>query len=405
MEMGFPASDHSLQQLALAEETQHKIKKDEISSFTAAVIGGGLAGLSLSLLLSKAGYKTILFEKENYPFHKVCGEYISLESWNFMERLGVPLSHLKLPIIKKLIVSSPNGNSIHTKLDLGGFGISRFFLDNKLKEIAIENGVTVFEETKVTEVNFSNDQFFVKYNRGEIVSKIVAASFGKRSNLDVKWNRDFIKQKPGKLNNFIGVKYHVKADLPADTIALHNFKNGYCGISKVENDEYCLCYLTTAKNLKDNQNSIAEMEKNVLFKNSFLKKIFSDAEFLFTEPVTISQISFEKKKQVENHVLMLGDAAGMITPLCGNGMSMAFHSAKIAFENIDLFLKGIISRQQMENNYTNQWQKQFGARLRNGRMIQKFFGKESVTNLFISSLKPFPFLIDKLVKSTHGKEF
>ena len=27
--------------------------------------------------------------------------------------------------------------------------------------------------------------------------------FGKRSNLDVKWQRDFIKQKPGKLNNYI----------------------------------------------------------------------------------------------------------------------------------------------------------------------------------------------------------
>ncbi len=68
---------------------KHKIKKDEISSFTVAIVGGGLAGLSLSILLSKAGHKTILFEKEKYPFHKVCGEYISLESWNFIERSWV----------------------------------------------------------------------------------------------------------------------------------------------------------------------------------------------------------------------------------------------------------------------------------------------------------------------------
>ena len=47
---------------------------------------------------------------------------------------------------------------------------------------------------------------------------------------------------------------------------------------------------------------------------------------------------------------MLGDAAGMITPLCGNGMSMAFHSAKIAFEKIDLFLEKKISREEMESN-------------------------------------------------------
>ena len=49
-----------------------------------AVVGGGLAGLSLSIQLAKAGYDVILFEKEKYPFHKVCGEYISLESWNFI---------------------------------------------------------------------------------------------------------------------------------------------------------------------------------------------------------------------------------------------------------------------------------------------------------------------------------
>ncbi len=389
----------------MSEETKHRIKKEEISSFTVAVIGGGLAGLSLSILLSKAGYKTILFEKEKYPFHRVCGEYISMESWNFIESLGLNLSDLHLPLIKNLLVSSPDGNSIRTKLDLGGFGISRYFLDNELKNIALENGTTIHEETKVADVIFDKDSFTVKYNGGEIISKIVVAAFGKRSNLDVKWKRDFIKEKAGKLNNYIGVKYHVKNNFPADTIALHNFKNGYCGISKVEKEDYCLCYLTTAKNLKDNHNSIKEMEENVLFKNPFLKKIFTESEFLFHEPVTISQISFDKKYPVENHVLMLGDAAGMITPLCGNGMSMAFHSSQIAFENINAFLKGNISRKQMERNYLNNWQKEFGSRLRNGRIIQSFFGREIVTNLFIRSLKPFPFIINQLVKSTHGREF
>ena len=389
----------------MAETQNDKIKKQDISSFTVAIIGGGLAGLSLSISLSKAGYKTILFEKEKYPFHKVCGEYISLESWNFIEKLGLKLSNLSLPIIKKLIISSPNGNAIQTKLDLGGFGISRFFLDNELKKIAIENGVTIYEETKVTDVLFNNEMFTVKYNGGEVFSKIVAGSFGKRSNLDVKWKRDFINQKFNKLNNYIGVKYHVKNSLPADTIALHNFENGYCGVSKIENGESCLCYLTTAENLKKNHNSIKEMEENILFKNPFLKKIFAESQFLFEEPVTISQISFDKKNQIENHVLMLGDSAGMITPLCGNGMSMALHSSKIASENISSFLMGNIDREQMEINYQNEWKKQFRKRLKNGRMIQRFFGKEKITNFFISIIKLFPFLINRFVKSTHGKEF
>ena len=147
------------------------------------------------------------------------------------------------------------------------------------------------------------------------------------------------------------------------------------------------------------------MERNVLYKNPFLKTIFTNAQFLFKEPVVISQVSFNKKTTVENHVLMTGDSAGMITPLCGNGMSMAFHSSKIAFGLIQSFLNKNISRKQMEASYTEQWKKLFANRLKSGRLIQMLFGKERATNLFISTIKHFPFIINKVIKSTHGKEF
>ena len=382
-------------------------KAPPLEGFGAAIsiIGGGLAGLSLSILLSKAGHRVILFEKEKYPFHRVCGEYISLESWDFINQLGLDLSQLKLPLIKKLIVSSPNGNYIKSKLDLGGFGISRFLIDNELKKIAVKNGVELFEETKVNEVIFNNDAFKILYTGGEISCKVAVAGYGKRSNLDVKWSREFIKQKPGKLNNYIGVKYHIKTAFPDDTIALHNFKDGYCGLSKVEDDKYCLCYLTTAQNLKENNNSIKEMEKNVLYKNPFLKTIFSSAEFVFREPVTISQISFDRKTAIENHVLMAGDSAGMITPLCGNGMSMALHSSKIVFESIQSFLEKNITREKMELQYSAQWKKHFAARMKMGRAIQTLFGKEKATDFFIGTVKHFPFIIKRIIRSTHGKEF
>ena len=389
----------------MEENLKYKIEKAGIPLFTIALVGGGLAGLSLSILLAKAGHKVVLFEKEKYPFHKVCGEYISMESWNFLETLGLNLSQLNLPLIKKLLVSSPKGHFIKSDLDPGGFGISRYYLDNRLKEIASENGVTIHDETKVNEVLFEDEMFMVKFNGGQVKASLVAGSFGKKSNLDIKWQRDFIKQKPNKLNNYIGVKYHVKYDSPNDTIALHNFDNGYCGISKIEENKYCLCYLTTAKNLNKNEGSIKKMEENVLCRNPFLKRIFSEAQFLFSEPVTISQISFDKKTQVQNHLLMVGDAAGMITPLCGNGMSMALHSSKIAFDNIDLFLSQKINREEMENRYASQWRQEFSSRLRNGRMIQKLFGKVTLTNFFIKSIKHFPFLIRRMIGATHGKEF
>jgi len=373
--------------------------------FDMGIIGGGLAGLALSIQAAKAGYKTILFEKETYPYHKVCGEYISLESWNFLERLGLPLHSMQLPIIKTLNVSSPNGKLFETKLPLGGFGISRYKLDDALSKVAKAAGVVLLENTKVNDVTFEDEVFNIQSTLQNVQCRMAAGSFGKRSNLDVKWNRNFVQQKPNKLNNYIGVKYHIKTQHPSDVIALHNFEDGYCGVSQIEEDKYCLCYLTTAENLKSSNNSIVQMEQNILYKNPHLKKIFTEAEVLYEAPVTISQISFDNKVQLENHVLMLGDAAGMITPLCGNGMSMALHGSKIAYEHIDAFLQKKISRAEMEQQYIKYWNKEFASRLRTGRMIQRFFGKSSITNLFIQSFKAFPFLASPLIKQTHGVSF
>ncbi|HSZ87547.1 MAG TPA: NAD(P)/FAD-dependent oxidoreductase [Puia sp.] len=373
--------------------------------YDVALVGGGLAGLSLSILLVKANYRVALFEKEKYPFHKVCGEYISFESWNFLEELGIPLSDWNLPVIRRLMVSSPNGKYLVQDLPLGGFGISRFKLDSTLSEIAKASGIRLFEQNKVNDIVKEESLFNIKNSAGDSYTKIVCGSFGKRSNLDIKWKRNFTLTKNDKLNNYIGVKYHIKTDHPNDLIALHNFKNGYCGISQIEENKYCLCYLTTAENLRLNDNSIEKMERNLLQKNPFLKKIFTESTFLFREPITISQISFEKKMQVENNILFLGDSAGMITPLCGNGMSMALHGAKIAFHCIDDFLQNKINRDEMEKNYEEQWKKLFEKRLRTGRIIQSFFGNEFFSNLLISTVKPFPKFVSFLVKQTHGEAF
>ena len=85
------------------------IKKIELSEkdkiYDIAVIGGGLAGLTLAIQSANAGYQTILFEKESYPFHKVCGEYISMESYDFLSQCGVPLQEWDLPMISKLHIS------------------------------------------------------------------------------------------------------------------------------------------------------------------------------------------------------------------------------------------------------------------------------------------------------------
>src|SRR5437762_11749601 len=95
----------------IASHTEPFAEPAEVEAviYDTAIIGGGLAGLALAIQLAKENFRVIVFEKEIYPFHRVCGEYISFECWNFLESLGYPLSDMDLPAIKQLPVSSPNG--------------------------------------------------------------------------------------------------------------------------------------------------------------------------------------------------------------------------------------------------------------------------------------------------------
>jgi flavin-dependent dehydrogenase len=326
-----------------------------------------------------------------------------LESHAFLLGLGLPLCDWNLPVIKRLLVTSPNGESIHASLPLGGFGISRYKLDAALAEIARNSGVTLLEHTKVHDIQWDGVAHRVQTSAGTFSAKVAAACYGKKSNLDVKWKRSFTQDNP--TTNYVGVKYHVLADLPEEEIALHNFPGGYCGISKIEENRYCLCYLTSSENLKNNKQSIPDMEKNVLKQNPVLKKIMNKMTLISEEPVTIAQISFSRKTQVEEHVFFIGDAAGMITPLCGNGMSMALHASKLATESIEYFLSGRFTREAMEKSYQKNWNLIFSRRLRTGRIIQRFFGNKFWSVAIVRALKPFPFIIQALIRQTHGSPF
>lgn len=374
----------------------------EPTHFDVAIVGGGLAGLTLSIQLAKQGRKVILFEKESYPFHKVCGEYIAMESWDYLERCNIPLSTLNLPQIRTLQLSSPNGNSLFHPLNPGGFGISRFTLDYFLATEAKKIGVVLLEDCKINDVFFNEDQFRLESNAGNFTADFAFGAYGKRSNLDIKLKRKFTQTKHTGANNYIGVKYHIEIEHAEELIALHNFEDGYCGISKVDLNRYCLCYLTTSANLKANENSISIMEQRVLHKNPHLKRIWHQANFLYKEPLTISQIRFEPRTQIEDHFVLLGDAAGLITPLCGNGMSMGMHAAKLIADHLPDHVK---DRAMFEEKYQKAWRQTFGIRIKAGRTFQSLFGSSRITNTVISTLKKFPFLLKPLISLTHGNKF
>jgi flavin-dependent dehydrogenase len=349
--------------------------------------------------LSKAGVAVIVIEKNEYPKHKVCGEYISNEVFPYLKWLGLDLESLRPTWIKKFEFSTINGKTINCELPLGGFGISRYALDAFLCNKALDNGCKIIHDT-VDTIVFKDNQFSVTTSKkGVYDAEIVLGAFGKRSNIDVKLDRNFIKVK----SPWLAVKAHYSGDFPNDLVGLHNFKGGYCGVSKVENNIVNICYLADYQTFKKH-NNIEEYQSKVVSKNPKLKVIFDNHRLIFDKPLTISQISFEKKTPIEKHILMIGDTAGLIHPLCGNGMAMAIHSAKIASELIvTYFNNDIKSRTELENEYLKEWNANFKNRILIGRFIAGVLKKQGVSALLMRLLVVFPSILPIIIKKTHGK--
>ncbi len=363
------------------------------------IIGGGLAGLTSAIHLLKSGLKVILIEKNEFPKHKVCGEYISNEVIPYFESLRLKIADLKPSNIDKLEFSDANGKIISCQLPLGGFGISRYLLDNYLFEKAKEQGCEIIQDS-VIDIQFIENEFYISTSNAlKLKSKIAIGAFGKRSNIDQKLNRDFIQKK----SPWLAVKAHYSGIFSADLVGLHNFEGGYCGVSKIENDTINICYLVDYEAFKKHKN-IEEFQSEVIYRNPNLKSIFESSNLLFEKPLTISQICFEKKATVENHILMIGDTAGLIHPLCGNGMAMAIHSAKIASElTIDFFNKSINSRKELEEKYIQQWNTNFKSRLAMGRVLSKIVQHEKLASFLMQLLVLFPFMLPIIIQKTHGK--
>lgn len=365
------------------------------------IVGGGLAGLTGALHLLRAGLRVIVVEKYPFPRHKVCGEYISNEVLPYLQWLGADPAVLGPAGISRVRVSAVSGKSVEAQLPLGGFGISRYALDQFLMQRVVAAGGIMLEDT-VDDISFENERFTATTSgTRRLTARFVIGAYGKRSALDQQLDREFSARK----SPWLAVKCHYEGDFPDGLVALHNFMGGYCGVSKVENNIINICYLVSYDTFRQFKNITAHQQE-VLYRNPHLKEVLAHSKPLFERPLTISQVSFAEKQKVDNHILMTGDTAGLIHPLCGNGMAMAIHSAKIAAEQLLSFVSGhLASRQELERNYARAWKREFSKRMQAGKILSGVFRKQELAAGIMSGLVLFPALLPVIVRQTHGKPF
>ena len=363
------------------------------------IIGGGLGGLTAAILLAQNGRSVLLVEKKSYPFHRVCGEYISNEVRGFLQREELFPFELRPAEISNFRLTSAGTRDMALPLDLGGFGISRYAFDDYLYRKALAVGVDFKLQEQVLTTHFIQEKNFfqLELKSGEkLYAHHVIGAFGKRSTMDRTLDRKFIQ----KRSPYIGVKYHIKGDFEPSTIAIHAYPGGYCGLNPIEDGLFNLCYLGSRQQLRD-CGSIEKMEERFLYKNRHLKMLLTDGEFVRKKPEVINEINFEPKLPVENHLLMVGDAAGLIAPIFGNGMAIAIHSGKLAAEA----LLQNTSRKAIEDQYEQNWHRTFKKRLVMGRLVQKLFNVPHLAELTTALMHRSAFLGMQIMKRTHGEKF
>jgi flavin-dependent dehydrogenase len=359
------------------------------------IIGGGLAGLSLAIRLAMNGVRVCVWEQHDYPMHKVCGEYLSAEVLPYLQFLGVELSESAFPRIGRFQLTSGGGTEVRSFLRMGGVGVSRFSLDERLYRRAILLGVEVKTRSCVSGLKRVGDGYEVTTRNGDVFRcRYLVSAHGKKGVPD----RLFRRPVSGAL--YVGVKWHFAAPWESDLVALHHFPGGYAGVSQVENKVLNCCALIQSDLLKSIKEPVRIFEYMQTC-NPFLNRVLSVAEPLWEKPLAIAAVSFVPKSASNEGVAMLGDASGLIAPLSGNGMAIAIRSSALWAE---VYLN---HSQASAEQICAMYSRKMAAtrlRMRRGVAIQEWFGKRWISEIAMGFLKSVPMVLPYIIETTHGKK-
>ena len=374
-------------------------------SYDALVIGGGLAGCSTALQLARRGHSVLLAEQSTYPRHKLCGEFLSPEAQSSFRRLGVlEAAHdAGAATIRQTRLTAPSGTATKHTLPNTALGLSRYQLDRLLFRQACATGVDGRPGTRVTNVDGSLDEGFAVTVGGETVeARLVLGAYGRRGHLDRTLDRPFLKQR----TPYVGFKAHYAGSSAADvsnTIELHSAPGGYCGLSPVEDDRINVCWIGHTDALTDAGGTPAAMLKESLRQNPVLDERLRGLHRVSDQFRAVSQVPLMPKSRFAGGVCMIGDAAGMIAPLCGDGMAMALRTADLVSPLASEYLDGRRSSSSFRTAYETTWTNTFGRRMRLGRWIHAAAFRPGAARFLVQSCRFLPPFARWLIRTTRGR--
>jgi flavin-dependent dehydrogenase len=383
-----------------------------------AIAGGGPAGATLAAMLARRGRRVLLIEKDDFPRDKLCGEFLSGESMRELDMLDVrgEIEREEPARIERARFSAESKRCLELELPEAGFGLSRRRLDLILLRAAERSGAQTLLETEVVGVQHEGDGYIVETERrladgsrerSTISAELVICAHGRRQRLDRTLSRPFMARK----SPYVGLKRHHRPrergllrDLEG-MVEVHAFDGGYCGVSFIERGEVNVCLLAEERFVSGLDGAGFEGAVAAIAKrNSVFAERMRALEPSEEGVHAVAQVSFELKERSKDGVLFVGDAAGMIAPLAGDGQAMALSGARLL---ADLIVEspGPLSRAaraRLEARWDLSWRLHFEPRMRIGRVLQNLLFSPRSADLAIRTVRSVPYLAPVLARVTRG---
>ncbi|MHA1973433.1 MAG: geranylgeranyl reductase family protein [Candidatus Hodarchaeales archaeon] len=333
------------------------------------IVGGGPSGTSAAYHASKHGLRVLLLEKETYPRDKPCGGALSTRT---LDLLGDEAKKSINSTIQETRIVSPSLKNFVVD-DISGNFVVREIFDQAMAIDAKKVGAEIFEDTTVDNINVSNDGIYeIETTKGNYRSKYLILANGVRNDVLVRkmgirnrWPDRYlattvVSETPINLSE---LKSRVTIDKATLVIFFGVVPRGY-GWLFVKDGFLNIGIGATAEDLEGKSSKKVYNEFiNLLYSKNYIPKdlVLTKAKghrLVFRKPA---------KKTVFDNLLLVGDVAGFVSPVTGEGLYYGIKSGQLAVEAIIRSIKTCKPPQ----DYSKEWKKDFGTDLsRYGLFLQ-----------------------------------
>ena len=287
----------------------------------ALILGGGPAGASAAITLARAGAPHLLVERSRETGDAICGGFLSWRTLESLARLGVPIEALgPARITRARIVAEKQ--MVEASLPRPAHGVSRRLLDTVLLDHAIASGASV--ERGVTVRSLTGTTATLA-DGPDITAGTVFLATGKHDLRGIARPTTARGKDP-----VLGLRVRLPASsglnrLIGDAVELHLFERGYVGINAQEDGSFNVCMAVHRSAMLAAGSPAALLDTLARAQPRLGERLaYRDG----SEPIdAIANVPYGwRATHGERGLFRLGDQAGVIPSLAGEGMGIAIAS-------------------------------------------------------------------------------